>query len=106
MKSSGCGSDDISRAADKTVSRTYHGVVAVFVALVAGLLVGFVAMLLVGALRRRDVTPAPSSGARPERPEQMPADIVLQLLPTAAVLVDPDDRVRLANGAAVAMGVV
>ena len=36
----------------------------------------------------------------------MPADTVLQLLPTAAVLVDPDDRVRLANVAAVGMGVV
>ena len=36
----------------------------------------------------------------------MPADTVLQLLPTAAVLVDPDDRVRLANSAAVAMGIV
>ena len=36
----------------------------------------------------------------------MPADIVLQLLPTAAVLVDSDDRVRLANSAAVAMGLV
>ena len=36
----------------------------------------------------------------------MPADTVLQLLPTAAVLVDPDDRVRLANVAAVAMGIV
>jgi two-component system sensor histidine kinase SenX3 len=36
----------------------------------------------------------------------MPADVVLQLLPTAAVLVDPDDRVRLANTAALSMGVV
>ena len=36
----------------------------------------------------------------------MPADTVLQLLPTAAVLVDVDDRVRLANAAAIAMGIV
>lgn len=36
----------------------------------------------------------------------MPADTVLQLLPTAAVLVGPDDRVRLANSAAVGMGLV
>jgi two-component system sensor histidine kinase SenX3 len=36
----------------------------------------------------------------------MPAETVLQLLPTAAVLVDGDDRVRLANAAAVAMGIV
>jgi len=36
----------------------------------------------------------------------MPAETVLQLLPTAAVLVDADDRVRLANGAALGMGIV
>ena len=36
----------------------------------------------------------------------MPADTVLQLLPTAAVLVGPDDVVVLANGAAVGMGIV
>src|SRR5690242_21538594 len=36
----------------------------------------------------------------------MPADTVLQLLPTAAVLVDIDDKVRLANGAAIGMGIV
>ena len=36
----------------------------------------------------------------------MPAETVLELLPTAAVLVDAADAVRLANGSAVAMGVV
>ena len=36
----------------------------------------------------------------------MAADTVLQLLPTAAVLVDADDRVRVANGAAMGMGIV
>lgn len=36
----------------------------------------------------------------------MPADRVLELLPTAAVLVGGDDDVQLANGAAVALGVV
>ena len=37
----------------------------------------------------------------------MPADMVLQLLPTAAVLVDADDRVRLANACgSVGMGMV
>ena len=36
----------------------------------------------------------------------MPAETVLQLLPTAAVLLDGDDVVRLANSAAMQMGVV
>jgi two-component system, OmpR family, sensor histidine kinase SenX3 len=36
----------------------------------------------------------------------MPAETVLELLPTGAVLVDANDNVRLANGSAVAMGIV
>ena len=36
----------------------------------------------------------------------MPAETMLQLLPTAAVLLDADDGIRLANGAALHMGVV
>jgi two-component system sensor histidine kinase SenX3 len=36
----------------------------------------------------------------------MPAETVLQLLPTAAVLLDADDVVRLANSAALQLGVV
>jgi len=52
------------------------------------------------------VPPAPQRGALPGRPLEMPADTVLQLLPTAAVLVDVDDRVRLANGAAVRLSIV
>lgn len=36
----------------------------------------------------------------------MAADRMLALLPTAAVLVDSDDGVRMANGAAVSMGIV
>ena len=36
----------------------------------------------------------------------MPAETVLQLLPTAAVLLDNEDNVRLANSAALQMGVV
>ena len=36
----------------------------------------------------------------------MPAETVLELLPTAAVLIDVNDSVRLANGSAVSMGVV
>lgn len=81
--------------------------VAVVVAVVAGLLVGAVVTLVV--VRRRaghDAPAAPASGASPGRPDQMPADTVLQLLPTAAVLIDSDDKVRLANGAAVGMGIV
>jgi two-component system sensor histidine kinase SenX3 len=36
----------------------------------------------------------------------MPAETVLELLPTAAILVDASDVVRLANGSAIAMGLV
>jgi two-component system sensor histidine kinase SenX3 len=36
----------------------------------------------------------------------MAADRMLELLPTAAVLVDSEDSVRMANGAAVSMGIV
>jgi two-component system sensor histidine kinase SenX3 len=81
--------------------------VAVFVALVAGLLVGVLGTIVVRSRRgRRGDDTAPSPGARAERAETMPADTVLQLLPTAAVLVDPSDRVKLANAAAVSMGLV
>jgi len=62
--------------------------------------------LVIRSSRGRDVPHAPEAGALPGRPVEMPADTVLQLLPTAAVLVDTDDRVRLANGAALAMGIV
>jgi len=81
--------------------------VAVFVALVAGLLVGVVVTTVTVRRRGRRPRPeVPAPGAPAERAGPMPADTVLQLLPTAAVLVDPDDRVRLANSAAVAMGIV
>ena len=75
--------------------------------MLAGLLLGamttYIAVRSIGGKR---VSSAPQPGALPGRPDEMPADTVLQLLPTAAVLVDTDDRVRLANGAAVGMGVV
>jgi len=81
--------------------------VAVIVALVAGLLVGILLTTVAVGLRgRRHRLEAPVAVTRVERAESMPADTVLQLLPTAAVLVDRDDRVRLANAAAVSMGVV
>ena len=80
---------------------------AVIVAMLAGLLLGaVVSVVVVRRTRRVDAPPAPSDGARAGRRETMPADTVLQLLPTAAVLVGPDDVVRLANGAAVGMGIV
>jgi two-component system sensor histidine kinase SenX3 len=42
----------------------------------------------------------------PRKRDAMPAETVLQLLPTAAVLLDGDDALRLANSAAMEMGVV
>ena len=75
--------------------------------MLAGLLLGAVTTyLVVRATPDPDAARAPETGAPPGRPDEMPADTVLQLLPTAAVLVDIDDRVRLANGAAVGMGIV
>jgi two-component system sensor histidine kinase SenX3 len=81
--------------------------VAVIVALVAGLLLGVVTVIAVRKLGRSDTeTELPASGAGSGSRQLMPADTVLQLLPTAAVLIDPDDNVRLANVAAVTMGIV
>jgi len=88
---------------------TYHDVVTVIVAAVAGLLVGVVCVALVLRLQRRNPpgSDAPLTvGARPRRREPMPAEIMLELLPTAAVLVDPSDNVKLANASAIAMGIV
>jgi len=49
-----------------------------------------------------------SNAARPvaRKRERVPAETMLQLLPTAAVLLDIDDVVRLANSAALQLGVV
>jgi two-component system sensor histidine kinase SenX3 len=96
------------RAAPVAVGRPYHGFVAVVVALVAGLLLG---VLVTAPFLRRATSrqrPAPAGGAAPSRgrPQTMPADTMLQLLPTAAVLVDAGDRVQIANTAAVGMGIV
>jgi two-component system sensor histidine kinase SenX3 len=87
------------------IGRPYHGFVAVVVALVAGLLLGALVTALVLVRARR--SPAPSTGGPiPTSRESAPADTLLQLLPTGAVLVDAADRVRLANAAAAGMGLV
>jgi two-component system, OmpR family, sensor histidine kinase SenX3 len=90
------------------VTPTYHDVVAVIVAVLAVLLVGVVAVGFVFRDRWRGQASidAPAAGARPKKREPMPAETVLHLLPTAAVLVDDHDSVRLANAAAVSMGIV
>jgi two-component system sensor histidine kinase SenX3 len=82
--------------------------VAVIVALVAGALLGVVSVVVVRSLVRRRAADAtsPSRGSRPRPTERMSAETVLQLLPTAAVLVEASGAVRLANGAAVSMGIV
>ena len=86
----------------------YHDVVTVVVAILAGLLLGVVLMAFVSTLRGRGGTSGdvPSAGARPRRREPMPAETMLELLPTAVVLVDTSDNVRLANRAATTMGLV
>jgi two-component system sensor histidine kinase SenX3 len=82
--------------------------VAVIVALAAGLLLGVaIAAAVLGAARRRAAPRVrPTNGVRSRSREKLLADTVLQLLPTAAVLVDASGEVRLANGAALAMGIV
>jgi len=80
--------------------------VAVIIALVAGLLLGVLGAALVMRRRRVVTGTAPIRGARPRNVERMPADTVLQLLPTAAVLVDASGAVVLANRSARALGAV
>jgi two-component system sensor histidine kinase SenX3 len=76
------------------------------VAGLVGLLVGAaVAGLVLRPRRPAPVTPittSPTPAGRPRRP----AETILQLLPTAAVLLDTDDIVLLANTAALSLGVV
>jgi two-component system sensor histidine kinase SenX3 len=91
----------------RTVTLTYHGLVAVIIAFVAGALLATMGIVGVRWLRRREVTGPPSPrGARPRNTERMPAETVLELLPTAAVLINPTGSVVLANAAAVSMGIV
>src|SRR3954452_10881530 len=62
--------------------------------------------LAVRATSGKHESSVPQPRAVPGTLDEQAADTVLELLPTAAVLVDSDDRVRLANGAAVGMGIV
>jgi two-component system sensor histidine kinase SenX3 len=77
------------------------------VAGVVGLLVGIGLVLLIRPVRRRPVEARPASAIPPARKrERLPAETMLELLPTAAVLLDADDIVRLANTAALELGIV
>jgi two-component system sensor histidine kinase SenX3 len=83
--------------------------VAVVVAALAALLVGVViARLTLPSARggTADPDPVDASPTSPRTADRMPAETVLELLPTAAVLLDADDVVRLANSAAMQMGIV
>lgn len=76
-------------------------------AALAGLLIGVVSALLIRAWppqtdRSETVPPESPTTVR----ESALADAVLQILPTAAVLLDADDRVRFANRAATSIGLV
>src|SRR3954453_10902177 len=85
----------VVRAGGAALGPTYHDAVTVVVAVLAGLLVGVVATAMVFSVRERDRSGVPAPpGPRPRRREPMPAETVLELLPTAAVLVDANDNVR------------
>jgi signal transduction histidine kinase len=81
----------------------------VVVAALAALIVGVVlARVILPSARGGAVDPDPVEppSTSPRTRDRMPAETVLQLLPTAAVLLDADDVVRLANTAATEMGIV
>ncbi len=81
--------------------------VAVIVAAIVGIFAGAVAVLLVAyAVSRRGRAGARTRPLPAATTGQMPADIVLDLLPTGAVLVDRSDGIVLANPVARRMGVV
>jgi two-component system sensor histidine kinase SenX3 len=80
-------------------------VIVAAIAVIAGIVVGVVMVFASSAARRRSVLPSASTPS-PRNRDVMPAETVLHLLPTAAVLVDDDDRVRLANAAATELGIV
>jgi two-component system sensor histidine kinase SenX3 len=82
--------------------------VALVVAGLVGLLVGVGIGLLIQALVRKrpaELTPNPPRPS-PRKRDRGPAETMLQLLPTAAVMLDADDVVRLANTAALELGIV
>jgi two-component system, OmpR family, sensor histidine kinase SenX3 len=78
------------------------------VAGLVGLLVGIGLAMLVRHLVRKQPVELTASPPRPSprRRDRVPAETMLQLLPTAAVLLDADDVVRLANTAALELGIV
>jgi two-component system, OmpR family, sensor histidine kinase SenX3 len=90
------------------ICRPYDRLVALVVAGLIGLLVGLGVALLVSPLRRKQPVEVTANASRPSprKRERMPAETMLQLLPTAAVLLDSDDVVRLANSAARQLGIV
>jgi two-component system, OmpR family, sensor histidine kinase SenX3 len=95
------------KPAGQPVSPPYDHGVALVVAGLAGLLVGLgIAGLVRLTISRQaaNLTAQPRPAAK--KRDRMPAEIMLQLLPTAAVLLDADDVVRLANSAALRLGVV
>jgi two-component system sensor histidine kinase SenX3 len=78
------------------------------VAGLVGLLVGAgIAIVVMAMTRREPASPTPlAPRPAPRVREPIPAETMLQLLPTAAVLLDTDDVVRFANTAAISLGVV
>lgn len=90
------------------MSRLYDRFVTVAVAVVAGLLAGIVITLLIGPRRRAMSATQASGRSRPSarKHDRIPAETMLQLLPTAAVMLGADDIVKLANNAALHMGIV
>src|SRR3954469_17768916 len=89
------------------VDRPYYDVVAVVIALLAGLLLGASIAVMTTAIRRRRAVDgqAPARGAR-ARGERMPAETLLELLPMAAVLIGQDGTLLLSNSAAFTMQIV
>jgi two-component system sensor histidine kinase SenX3 len=97
-----------SRSNELRVRRPYHRLVALVVAGLVGLLVGVgIALLIQALVRKQPVEPTPNlARPAPRKRDRVPAETMLELLPTAAVLLDADDIVRLANSAALDLGIV
>jgi two-component system sensor histidine kinase SenX3 len=80
--------------------------VSVVFATLAGLLIGTVATVLIRSWPHRSGAATAPVAVAPVRPQHAPASRVLDLLPTAVVLIDADNKVRVANRAAVGIGLV